>query len=55
MMNQFLFELYTLKNNDRIFIGYKKVSATSSEEAESIIREKIDNSITLCPIYNPDN
>lgn len=54
-MNQFLFELYNKKNNDSIFIGYKKVSATSSEEAESILREKIDESIFLCPIYNPDN
>lgn len=54
-MNQFLFELYTVRNSDRIFIGYKKVAATSREEAESILREKIEDNIILCPIHNPDN
>jgi hypothetical protein len=51
-MNQFLFELYTLKNDDRVFLGYRKVLAASKEEAESIIREKEKN-IILCQIHNP--
>lgn len=55
MMNQFLFELYTLRNDDRVFLGYRKVSATSKEEAESIIREKVEENTILCQIYNPED
>lgn len=48
---KFLFELYDMGKRGRIFLGYKTVHAESSEDAEAMLREKVDESITLCPLY----
>lgn len=55
-MSQYLFEVYKVRNQERVFLGYKRVAATSKEEAEIILKEKEESDVQLCQVYfNFDN
>lgn len=50
---KYVFELYEFGKRGRIFLGYKSVVASSSEEAREMIKSKIDENVVLAQIYIP--
>jgi len=54
-MSKYCFELYEFGDRGRIFLGYRTVQATSSEDALSAVQEKLDDNIRVCPIYLENN
>jgi len=49
---KYCYELYENKGRGNIFLGYKTINASSSEEARQILDEKInDESIMICQVF----
>jgi hypothetical protein len=52
---EYLFEKYIDFNTDKVFLGYKRIVANSSEEALFKAKEKEDELISFIPVANPSN
>lgn len=49
-MTQYLFEVYKNDIRGKVFIGYRKIAATSYKEAEILLKEK-EGDVQLAQIY----
>lgn len=52
---EYLFEKYIDFSNDKVFLGYKRVVASSLDEALTLAKEKEDENIQFVSIANPAN
>jgi hypothetical protein len=50
---EYLFEKYIDFNNDKVFLGYKRVIAENSDQALVQAKEKEDEKVMFVPIANP--
>lgn len=50
---KYVFEKYEFSKRGRVFLGYESITASSSEEAKSIVQEKVGDNIILAQIYIP--